>query len=266
MTHVDIRENDIRVAGLMALQLAHRMNFHLISMQTPKAFKVEQVCEKSLNSCVLLMFLSSRLFLQRDRQLIRDLLTEIEKYSSRNQLKKEEKAEAERRRLHEEQHAAIPKGNPEEQGTFTAGGNQRTAIPSQASVDEEEKDIDPSIVGSLDNVYSDEPDMTNEDDPFKKVPVMDERDKPSTLQEMEKSMDAVVEYSEQGVDTSMERCGSDDELSSLDQGSRGLPDIVSSPPPDVTSQEPRTDVAAVDLLEAGGEPSTQLVDLTDSQG
>lgn len=250
----------------MALQLAHRMNFHLISMQTPKAFKVEQVCEKSLNSCVLLMFLSSRLFLQRDRQLIRDLLTEIEKYSSRNQLKKEEKAEAERRRLHEEQHAAIPKGNPEEQGTFTAGGNQRTAIPSQASVDEEEKDIDPSIVGSLDNVYSDEPDMTNEDDPFKKVPVMDERDKPSTLQEMEKSMDAVVEYSEQGVDTSMERCGSDDELSSLDQGSRGLPDIVSSPPPDVTSQEPRTDVAAVDLLEAGGEPSTQLVDLTDSQG
>ncbi len=214
------------------------------------------------------------LFLQRDRQLIRDLLAEIEKYSSRNQHKKEEKAEAERRRLHEQQHSAIPKGNPEEQGTFTAGGNQRTnqrttVLPSQASVDDEEKDIDPSIVGSLDNVYSDEPEMTSEDDPFKKVPVMDERDKPSTLQEMEKSMDAVVEYSEQGVDTSMELLGSDDELSSLDQGSRGLPDIIggpeNTPPPDVTSQEPRSDLAAVDLLEAG-EPSAHLVDLTDSLG
>ncbi len=53
LTHVDIRENDIRVAGLMALQLAHRMNFHLISMQTPKAFKVEQVLESLiLNSSV----------------------------------------------------------------------------------------------------------------------------------------------------------------------------------------------------------------------
>ena len=43
LTHIDIKDNDIRVAGLMALQLAHRMNYVLLSMQTPKAFKVEQV-------------------------------------------------------------------------------------------------------------------------------------------------------------------------------------------------------------------------------
>lgn len=43
ITHLDIRENDIRVAGLMGLQLAHRMNYSLFSMDTPKTFKVEQV-------------------------------------------------------------------------------------------------------------------------------------------------------------------------------------------------------------------------------
>ena len=43
LTHIDIRENDIRVAGLMALQLAHRMNFSLLGMQTPKGYRVEQV-------------------------------------------------------------------------------------------------------------------------------------------------------------------------------------------------------------------------------
>lgn len=43
ITHLDLRENDVRVAGLMGLQLAHRMNHTLLSMDTPKAFKVEQV-------------------------------------------------------------------------------------------------------------------------------------------------------------------------------------------------------------------------------
>ena len=43
LTHLDLQENDVRVAGLMGLQLAHRMNHTLLSMDTPKAFKVEQV-------------------------------------------------------------------------------------------------------------------------------------------------------------------------------------------------------------------------------
>ena len=43
ITHVDLKENDLRVAGLMALQLAHRMNHTLLFMETPKAYRVEPV-------------------------------------------------------------------------------------------------------------------------------------------------------------------------------------------------------------------------------
>ena len=43
LVELDLKENDIRVAGLMALQLAHRMNRSLIAMETPKSYRVEQV-------------------------------------------------------------------------------------------------------------------------------------------------------------------------------------------------------------------------------
>lgn len=43
LTHLDLRENDVRVAGLMGLQLAHRMNHTLLNMDMPKGFKVDQV-------------------------------------------------------------------------------------------------------------------------------------------------------------------------------------------------------------------------------
>lgn len=43
ITHLDLKENDIRVAGLMGLQLAHRMNHTLVSMETPKGYRVEPV-------------------------------------------------------------------------------------------------------------------------------------------------------------------------------------------------------------------------------
>ncbi len=207
--------------------------------------------------------------------MIRDLLEQIDQYSARNQRKKEEKAEAERRRLHEAQHAGISKGNPEEAGSFTAGGNQRNTVSPQPSVEdeEEEKEIDPSIVGTLDDVYTEESEMKSEDDPFKKVPVMDEHNKPASLHQLEKSMDAVVEYSEQGTNDSIQGLGSEDELSSLlDQGGQGLPDILgtrdNTSPPDVTSGDGRPDLAEtapVDLLEAG-DMSTQPVDLTDGLG
>lgn len=45
LTHLDLKDNDIRVAGLMALQLGHRMNQTLISMETPKSYKVDQVSQ-----------------------------------------------------------------------------------------------------------------------------------------------------------------------------------------------------------------------------
>lgn len=52
--------------------------------------------------------------------------------------------------------------------------------------------MDPSIVGSLDNVYKDEPGTLKEEDPFKKVPMLDDHEKPSSMMEMEKSVDAMV--------------------------------------------------------------------------
>ena len=45
LTELDLKENDIRVAGLMALQLAHRMNKTLVGMETPKSYRVEQVSQ-----------------------------------------------------------------------------------------------------------------------------------------------------------------------------------------------------------------------------
>lgn len=95
----------------------------------------------------------------------------------------------ERRRLHEEQHAQAPGGLAEganEQGGLTAGG---VAIPNDQ---EEEKEVDPSIVGSLDNVYRDNPNSSISEDPFKKVPMMDDHEKPSSMMEMEKTVDAMV--------------------------------------------------------------------------
>ena len=43
---MDLRENEIRIAGLMALSLALRMNHKLLHLETPKTFKVDQVREK----------------------------------------------------------------------------------------------------------------------------------------------------------------------------------------------------------------------------
>ena len=43
LVNVDLRENEIRIAGLMALCLAFRMNHKLLHLETPKTFKVEQV-------------------------------------------------------------------------------------------------------------------------------------------------------------------------------------------------------------------------------
>lgn len=63
--------------------------------------------------------------LQRDRALIRDLLAEVERYSTRNLKEREGKAELERRRQHEAQHAqqVASQKSREEMQQFTAGGS-----------------------------------------------------------------------------------------------------------------------------------------------
>lgn len=160
ITHLDVKDNDVRVAGLMALQLAHRMNHTLLFLETPKSFRVEQ----------------------RDRQLVRDMLVEIDRYCSRNVQEKEERAVQERRRQHEAQHVqqceiAVAGGGQEETGHFTAGSSDA-------------QEVDSCLAGSLDNVYSDEPEAEDKD-PFSGT-IMDDNEKPTSLTMMEKSLDAMT--------------------------------------------------------------------------
>ena len=178
ITHLDVKDNDVRVAGLMALQLAHRMNHTLLFLETPKSFRVEQV--RCSGTPVLL--LRRVVVLQRDRQLVRDMLVEIDRYCSRNVQEKEERAVQERRRQHEAQHVqqceiAVAGGGQEETGHFTAGSSDA-------------QEVDSCLAGSLDNVYSDEPEAEDKD-PFSGT-IMDDNEKPTSLTMMEKSLDAMT--------------------------------------------------------------------------
>ena len=79
--------------------------------------------------------------------------------------------------------------------------------------EEEEKEVDPSLVGSLDNVYTEAPGTMPGEDPFKRVPMMQGNDKPSNLMEMEKTLDAM----EASIDhESSHELDSSDDMSSLD--------------------------------------------------
>ena len=44
LEQLDLRDNDIRIAGLMALSLAHKMNFKLHRLTMPRTIKIEPVC------------------------------------------------------------------------------------------------------------------------------------------------------------------------------------------------------------------------------
>lgn len=44
LEHLDLRDNDIRIAGLMALSLAHKMNYKLLRLTMPRTIKIEPVC------------------------------------------------------------------------------------------------------------------------------------------------------------------------------------------------------------------------------
>ena len=121
--------------------------------------------------------------------------------------------------------------------------------------------MDPSIVGSLDDVYKDEPGTLKEEDPFKKVPMMDDHEKPSSMMEMEKSVDAMVALVEHTPGsplpeeaTSLEKELSDCEIASPDHlvrskgGVAGAVTMNSSVPQDLTTGAPRP----VDLLGEAG--------------
>ena len=223
--------------------------------------------------------------------MIKSLLAEIEKYCARNLQEREEKNEAERRRQHEAQHAKLlVTSAKEEKGVFTAGGN-----PLNKSEEEEEKEVDPSLVGSLDDVYQDEPGAEmREEDPFAKVPVKDDH---HNLMEMERSVDAMAQRAEHeedpGSPLSLESPGlnASADVSSLDSGVRNmnlspaakqLPDLVGVAPSSRPQQQASNQVApaanlpldlavgaqrSVDLIEGVSSSSTmassQPVDLTE---
>ena len=201
----------------------------------------------------------------------------------------------ERRRLHEAQHAQVENPVSEEQSTLTAGDKADEE-------EEEEKEIDPSIVGSLDDVYKDDPNgEMKEEDPFKKVPVMGDHDKPT--KEMEKSFDAmaalVVESPGSPLPedaTSLDRALRHPPSDPTSVDAQALPDLIGAagqqdPTPTLSPSQPSPssssslsvsglatttsssglplDLAtgsrkAVDLLDeaAGGLPNSRPVDLT----
>lgn len=142
-----------------------------------------------------------------------------------------------------------------EQAALTAGEN--------ADETEEEQEVDPLIVGSLDNVYKDEPGADMKEDPFKKVPIMDDHEKPSSMMEMEKSVDAMVALAEHtpgspvpedatSLDRELRRPISDEDLLDLvgpmDAAGEGSPSNI---PLDLAVGAQRS----VDLLEDATPPS-----------
>lgn len=175
--------------------------------------------------------------------MIKTLLAEIDKYCARNLQEREERNEAERRRQHEAQHAKLLETSAqEEQGVLTAGGNPLNQANKE---EEEEKEVDPSLVGSLDDVYKDEPGAEmREEDPFSKVPVKDDH---QNLMEMERSVDAMAQLAEHeedpGSPTSLESPGinASADISILNSAVRDLtvspaaakqlPDLVGVAPP-----------------------------------
>ena len=225
--------------------------------------------------------------------MIKTLLAEIDKYCARNLQEREERKEAERRRQHEAQHAKLlVTSAEEEQGVLTAGGNPLNA----ANEEDEEKEVDPSLVGSLDDVYKDEPGAEmREEDPFSKVPVKDDH---QNLMEMERSVDAMAQRAEHeedpGSPTSLESPGinASADVSVLNSAVRNLtvslatakqlPDLVGVAPP-TRPQEASNQIAggpanlpldlavgahqSVDLIEGASSSSmtanSQPVDLTE---
>ena len=209
--------------------------------------------------------------LQRDRPLIKTLLAEIDKYCARNLQEREERNEAERRRQHEAQHAKLLVTSAEEErGVLTAGGN-----PLNQTNEEEEKEVDPSLVGSLDDVYKDEPGAEmREEDPFSKVPVKDDH---HNLMEMERSVDAMAQLAEHeedpGSPTSLESPGlnASADVSNLNSAVRNLtvtpaaaakqlPDLVGVAPP---QHQVSNQVAGANLpldLAVGAQQSVDLIE------
>ena len=162
------------------------------------------------------------------------MLTEIENYCNRNRTLREKRMLAERQKQHESEHTKQKEAG-DEVPELTVGGE---AIPA--------KDVDPSLVGSLEHVYEKEPPGVVREDPFQNT-IIDDKEKPTSLLEMEKTLDAMVSYDE-GADVDSEqvelRGGAQD-------SSTAEPDVLD---PENSSPSTKQDDSLPDLV--GTNPST----------
>ncbi|KAL5463506.1 hypothetical protein EMCRGX_G032406 [Ephydatia muelleri] len=197
LLHLDLKENDIRVAGLMALQLAHKMNQTLLNLDTPRNPRVDV----------------------RDRTMIKDMLGEIEGYSVRNRTRRDQKILEERKKQHESEHTKQKEAG-DEVPELTVGGD---AIPA--------KEVDPSLVGALEHVYEKPPGVAPQEDPFQNT-IIDDKEKPVSLLEMEKSLDAMVTTS-LGEDADSEQA----ELRGAQDISTADPDLLDPEAPPSAKQD-----------------------------
>lgn len=205
LLHLDLKENDIRIAGLMALQHAHRMNQTLMNLDIPRNPKVDV----------------------RDRSLIRDMIAEIENYCARNRAQRDKKMMEERKKQHESEHAK-QKGTGDEVPELTVGGD---TTPTN--------EIDPSLIGSLEHVYEKPPGVV-EQDPFQNT-IIDDKEKPTSLLEMEKTLDAMVTTLGEPADGEGEQV----ELKGAQDSSTADPDLID---PETTPPASEQDDSLPDLV------------------
>ena len=60
LEYIDVRDNDIRIAGLMALSLAHRLNHQILHLSVPKNIKCDPVCWYGRASRCLCLYVAAR--------------------------------------------------------------------------------------------------------------------------------------------------------------------------------------------------------------
>ena len=100
--------------------------------------------------------------------------------------------------------------------------------------EEEEKEVDPLLVGSLDNVYTDEEEAEMmKEDPFKKAPVMD-KDHSSTF-EMEETVNALLVYSSESSEDNPSPIPEEEEGDQCNTSSSTDQSNITAPSPPTTN-------------------------------
>ena len=147
------------------------------------------------------------------------MLGEIEGYSVRNRTRRDQKILEERKKQHESEHTKQKEAG-DEVPELTVGGD---AIPA--------KEVDPSLVGALEHVYEKPPGVAPQEDPFQNT-IIDDKEKPVSLLEMEKSLDAMVTTS-LGEDADSEQA----ELRGAQDISTADPDLLDPEAPPSAKQD-----------------------------